>query len=248
MKILGLLSIQFFSLISPANSLGHPKGFFIFYKRGKNMFTGIIEDIGTVHSLKKGKSSMELSIRSEKILEDVHLGDSISVNGVCLTVTSFTKSLFTVDVMPETVKASSIRTLKLGSPVNLERAMSAQGRFGGHFVSGHIDGTGTIIKKERKENAVYYVIQLEEGLSTFCIPKGSVAIDGTSLTIFGIERNLLTVSLIPLTHQDTILGQKAAGDIVNIENDMIGKYIIHQMKNGNPKPGLNLEFLAEHGF
>ncbi|MGE7781484.1 riboflavin synthase [Peribacillus sp. NPDC097264] len=212
------------------------------------MFTGIIEDIGTVHSMKKGRSSMELAISSKKVLEDVHLGDSISVNGVCLTVTSFTQTLFTVDVMPETVKASSIRTLKPGSEVNLERAMSANGRFGGHFVSGHIDGTGTIMKKERKENAVYYVIQLEEGLSTYCMPKGSVAIDGTSLTIFGIEGNLLTVSLIPLTHQDTILGRKAAGDIVNIENDMLGKYIIHQMKNSESKPGLDLAFLSKHGF
>ncbi|MFJ7858555.1 riboflavin synthase [Peribacillus sp. NPDC097206] len=212
------------------------------------MFTGIIEEIGTVHSLKKGRSSMELAISSKKVLEDVHLGDSISVNGVCLTVTSFTQTLFTVDVMPETVKASSIRILKPGSEVNLERAMSANGRFGGHFVSGHIDGTGTIMKKERKENAVYYVIQLEEGLSTYCMPKGSVAIDGTSLTIFGIEGNLLTVSLIPLTHQDTILGRKAAGDIVNIENDMLGKYIIHQMKNSESKPGLDLAFLSKHGF
>ncbi|MFJ7830717.1 riboflavin synthase [Peribacillus sp. NPDC046944] len=212
------------------------------------MFTGIIEEIGTVHSMKKGRSSMELAISSKKVLEDVHLGDSISVNGVCLTVTSFTQTLFTVDVMPETVKASSIRTLKPGSEVNLERAMSANGRFGGHFVSGHIDGTGTIMKKERKENAVYYVIQLEEGLSTYCMPKGSVAIDGTSLTIFGIEGNLLTVSLIPLTHQDTILGRKAAGDIVNIENDMLGKYIIHQMKNSESKPGLDLAFLSKHGF
>lgn len=212
------------------------------------MFTGIIEEIGTVHSMKKGINSMQLAVQSEKVLEDVHLGDSISVNGVCLTVTSFTKSLFTVDVMPETVKTSSIRTLKPGSEVNLERAMSAQGRFGGHFVSGHIDGTGTILKKERKENAVYYVIQLEEGLSTYCIPKGSVAIDGTSLTIFGIEGNLLTVSLIPLTHQDTILGRKGPGDIVNIENDMLGKYIIHQMKKSELKPGLDLAFLSEHGF
>lgn len=212
------------------------------------MFTGIIEDIGTVQSLTKGRNSMELTVRSEKVLEDVHLGDSISVNGVCLTVTSFTKSMFTVDVMPETVKASSIRTLKPGSEVNLERAMSANGRFGGHFVSGHIDGTGTILKKERKENAVYYVIEMQEGLGTYCIPKGSIAIDGTSLTIFGIEGNLLTVSLIPLTHQDTILGRKAAGEMVNIENDMLGKYIIHQMKKSESNPGLDMAFLAEHGF
>ena len=155
------------------------------------MFTGIIEDIGVVESVKMGRQSMELTLRSEKIVEDVHLGDSIAVNGVCLTVTSFTKNTFTVDVMPETVKASSIKLLKSGSPVNLERAMSAQGRFGGHFVAGHVDGIGTIVKKERKENAVYFTIELEEGMSRYCIPKGSVAIDGTSLTIFAYRGELV---------------------------------------------------------
>lgn len=212
------------------------------------MFTGIIEDLGVVESVKMGRQSMELTIRSEKIVEDVHLGDSIAVNGVCLTVTSFTKNTFTVDVMPETVKASSIQLLKSGSPVNLERAMSAQGRFGGHFVSGHIDGVGTIVKKERKENAVYFTIQLEEGLSRYCIPRGSVAIDGTSLTIFAIAGNLLTISLIPLTFQDTIIGQKNVGDVVNIENDMIGKYIVQQLQTDKPKQTLTQSFLAENGF
>lgn len=212
------------------------------------MFTGIIEDLGVVKSVKMGRESMELTLHSKKIVEDVHLGDSIAVNGVCLTVTSFTKNTFTVDVMPETVKASSIRLLKSGSLVNLERAMSAQGRFGGHFVSGHIDGTGTIVKKERKENAVYFTIELEEGLSRYCIPKGSVAIDGTSLTIFAIEENLLTISLIPLTFKDTIIGQKSVGDIVNIENDMIGKYIVQHLQANKPKQTLTQSFLAENGF
>ncbi len=212
------------------------------------MFTGIIEDLGVVEAVKMGRQSMELTLRSERILEDVHLGDSIAVNGVCLTVTSFTKNTFTVDVMPETVKASSIKLLKPGSLVNLERAMSAQGRFGGHFVSGHIDGTGKIIKKEPKENAVYFTIELEEGLSQYCIPRGSVAIDGTSLTIFAIEGNLLTVSLIPLTFQDTIIGQKGVGDIVNIENDMLGKYIVRQLQANTPKQTLTQSFLAENGF
>ncbi|RFU62907.1 riboflavin synthase [Peribacillus glennii] len=212
------------------------------------MFTGIIEDIGTVSSLNSSGNSMVLTITSKKIVEDVHLGDSISVNGVCLTVISFTSETFTVDVMPETVKDTSLRLLKAGSPVNLERAMSANGRFGGHFVSGHIDGTGTIVKTQRKENAVYYVIQLDDSLSKYCIPKGSIAIDGTSLTIFDIRDNMVTVSLIPLTHQDTVLGRKNAGDIVNIENDMIGKYIIHQAESKNPKKGITLDFLAENGF
>lgn len=212
------------------------------------MFTGIIEDIGSVVSLHSSGNSMVLTIESKKIVGDVHLGDSISVNGVCLTVTRYTSSTFTVDVMPETMKDTSLKMLKSGSPVNLERAMSANGRFGGHFVSGHIDGTGRIIKKEHKDNAVYYMIELEESLSKFCIPKGSIAIDGTSLTIFGLEKNQVTVSLIPLTHQDTVLGRKNAGDIVNIENDLIGKYIIHQMEGKTPKKGLSMDFLADNGF
>jgi len=212
------------------------------------MFTGIIEDIGSVVSLHSSGNSMVLTIESKKVVGDVHLGDSISVNGVCLTVTRFTSSTFTVDVMPETMKDTSLKMLKSGSPVNLERAMSANGRFGGHFVSGHIDGTGRIMKKEHKDNAVYYMIELEESLSKFCIPKGSIAIDGTSLTIFGLEKNQVTVSLIPLTHQDTVLGRKNPGDIVNIENDLIGKYIIHQMEGKTPKKGLSMDFLADNGF
>ncbi|WP_409304338.1 riboflavin synthase [Peribacillus sp. SCS-155] len=212
------------------------------------MFTGIIEDIGTVSSISSSGQSMQLTINSEKIVEDVHLGDSISVNGVCLTVTHFTNHAFTVDVMPETVKDTSLKMLKSGSPVNLERAMSPSGRFGGHFVSGHIDGTGTIVKKERKDNAVYYSIQLDEDLIKYCIPKGSIAIDGTSLTIFRIEGGTVTVSLIPLTHQDTVLGRKNAGDIVNIENDMIGKYIIHQAQGKTQNSKITLDFLTENGF
>lgn len=212
------------------------------------MFTGIIEDIGTVKALKKGRNSMELTVTSRKIVEDVHLGDSIAVNGICLTVTSFTDECFTVDVMPESVKATSIQNVKIGSPVNLERAMSANGRFGGHFVTGHIDGTGTILSKRPEENAVYYDIKISPELSNFCIPKGSVAIDGTSLTIFGIKDDILTVSLIPHTLEITLLGRKKAGDIVNIENDMLGKYVLHQMQNQQSKPSLTEQFLRQNGF
>lgn len=212
------------------------------------MFTGIIEDLGIIEQLKMGNESMQATIRSKKIVEDVHLGDSIAVNGICLTVISFTKDTFTVDVMPETVKSSSIRQLKAGDYVNLERAMSANGRFGGHFVSGHIDGTGTIMKIERKENAVYYTIDIGEELSSCCIPKGSVAIDGTSLTIFGLSKTNLTVSLIPLTHQDTVIGMKKVGDIVNIETDMIGKYIMKYVRSEQSKETLTRSFLAENGF
>ena len=212
------------------------------------MFTGIIEDIGTVKAVQSGKNSMQLTIASKKIVEDVHLGDSIAVNGICLTVVSFTNDSFTVDVMPESVKATSIQDAKVGTAVNLERAMSANGRFGGHFVTGHIDGTGTIIRKRPVENAVYYDIQITDELSRFCIPKGSVAIDGTSLTIFGIADHVLTVSLIPHTHEITLLGRKKVGDIVNIENDMLGKYVLHQVEKQASKSNITEQFLRQNGF
>ena len=212
------------------------------------MFTGIIEDIGTVKAVNSGRNSMQLTVSSKKIVEDVHLGDSIAVNGICLTVISFTNDSFTVDVMPESVKATSIQDVKVGSPVNLERAMSANGRFGGHFVTGHIDGTGTILRKRPEENAVYYDIKINAALSRYCIPKGSVAIDGTSLTIFGISDDILTVSLIPHTLEITLLGRKKAGDIVNVENDMLGKYVLHQVQNQQSKSNITEQLLRQNGF
>ncbi|MBT2637857.1 riboflavin synthase [Bacillus sp. ISL-39] len=217
------------------------------------MFTGIIEEIGTVANIQHSGESFVLTIDARKVLTDVHLGDSIAVNGVCLTVTSFTENRFTVDVMPETVKASSLKSVKRGSKVNLERAMAAGGRFGGHFVAGHVDGIGTIKGKKQIENAVYYEIQVDPELLKYVIMKGSVAVDGTSLTVFGISEDSLTLSLIPLTLKDTVLGFKDKGDIVNIECDMIGKYVGHFLSNqfpSAPKRGNNItaQFLEDNGF
>jgi riboflavin synthase len=217
------------------------------------MFTGIIEEIGTIANIQRGGESFVLTIDAKKVLADVHLGDSIAVNGVCLTVTSFTENRFTVDVMPETVKASSLKTVKRGSKVNLERAMAAGGRFGGHFVAGHVDGVGTIKGKKQIENAVYYEIRVDPELLRYVIMKGSVAVDGTSLTVFGISEDSLTLSLIPLTLKDTVLGFKDTGDIVNIECDMIGKYVGHFLNNqfpAAPKRGNNItaQFLEDNGF
>ncbi|MEW8970620.1 riboflavin synthase [Mesobacillus jeotgali] len=217
------------------------------------MFTGIIEEIGTVASIQHRGESFVLTVDAKKVLTDVHLGDSIAVNGVCLTVTSFTENRFTVDVMPETVKASSLKSVKRGSKVNLERAMAAGGRFGGHFVAGHVDGVGTIKGKKQIENAVYYEIQVDPELLKYVIMKGSVAVDGTSLTVFGISEDSLTLSLIPLTLKDTVLGFKDTGDIVNIECDMIGKYVGHFLSNqfrSAPKRGNNItaQFLEDNGF
>ncbi|MEH7376144.1 MULTISPECIES: riboflavin synthase [Bacillaceae] len=218
------------------------------------MFTGIIEEIGVVANIQRTGESFVLAIEAKKILNDVHLGDSIAVNGVCLTVTSFTGKLFTVDVMPETVKASSLNMVKRGSKVNLERAMAAGGRFGGHFVSGHIDGTGIIKSKQSFENAVYYEIEAEQNILKYVILRGSITVDGTSLTVFAVTENSFTLSIIPHTLSETILGLKGSGDIVNLECDMIGKYVGHFIKNLSSdtaekrKTGITAQFLADNGF
>lgn len=218
------------------------------------MFTGIIEEIGVVANIQRTGESFVLAIEAKKILNDVQLGDSIAVNGVCLTVTSFTGKLFTVDVMPETIKATSLNMVKRGSKVNLERAMAAGGRFGGHFVSGHIDGTGNIKSKQTFENAVYYVIEAEQEILKYIILRGSITVDGTSLTVFAVTENSFTLSIIPHTLSETILGLKGSGDIVNLECDMIGKYVGHFIQNLSSdteqkrKTGITAQFLADNGF
>lgn len=215
------------------------------------MFTGIIEEVGTIEQMKQAGEAIVFTIGANKILADVKLGDSIAVNGVCLTVTSFTSRTFTVDVMPETVRATSLRTLVRGAKVNLERAMAANGRFGGHFVSGHVDGVGEIIRKEPVANAVYYEIKVPKSLRKYMILKGSVAVDGTSLTIFGLTDDTFTISLIPHTRAETILGDKQVGDIVNIECDVIGKYVeqfLRQKEEEKTSPAITLEFLEKHGY
>jgi riboflavin synthase len=218
------------------------------------MFTGIIEEIGSIANIKQTGESIVLIIDATKILKDVQVGDSIAVNGVCLTVTSFKVNQFTVDVMPETVNATSLKTLKRGSKVNLERAMAAGGRFGGHFVSGHADGLGIIKGKKPVQNAVYYEIEVASDILKYIIYKGSVTVDGTSLTVFGLSENSFTISLIPHTTSETIIGLKGAGDIVNVECDMLGKYIEHFLSNRyndtqpTRKSTLTALFLEENGF
>lgn len=216
------------------------------------MFTGIIEEIGSIEKIKKSSSSMVLSISAKTVLEDVKLGDSISVNGTCLTVTSFTGKSFTVDVMPETFNNTSLKLLGAGASVNLERAMAANGRFGGHFVTGHVDGTGKIVSTQFIENALYITIEIPGELTRYFINRGSVCLDGTSLTVFETKGNTITVSLIPQTRHDTVLGSKNVGDIVNLECDMMAKYIYKFLNGGNQdqkeKKGIGEDFLTQHGF
>ena len=215
------------------------------------MFTGIIEEIGTIRTINRGAASAVLTIAAETVLKDVHLGDSIAVNGVCLTVTSFSKNQFTADVMHETLNRSSLGSLTVGSHVNLERAMAANGRFGGHIVSGHIDGTGTITALRKDDNAVWYTISASQELLRYIVEKGSIAIDGISLTVAEVGESWFSISAIPHTVAVTTLGEKRPGDTVNLENDVIGKYVeklLRPQPQETAKSSLTLEFLAQHGF
>lgn len=217
------------------------------------MFTGIIEEKGSIIRIKKEAKSGVIEIRASKILEDIHIGDSIAVNGVCLTVISFTDKSFQADVMPETWNRSTLGTLKSKSPVNLERAMAANGRFGGHIVAGHIDGTGQITEVKKDSNAVWYTISASEKIMGYIIEKGSIAIDGISLTVASVDIIAFKVSIIPHTLQETTLEEKGVGDIVNLENDLVGKYV-ERLLGGNPplmerKPeSITMDFLRNHGF
>ena len=198
------------------------------------MFTGIIEEKGTIKELRATGNSSIIKIECHKILgPDTHIGDSISVNGICLTVTNMDATSFTADVMPETIRMSSLDQLNVGSKVNLERAMAANGRFGGHIVSGHIDGTGKIENIRRESNAVWYKIATKRELSPFIVPKGSIAIDGISLTVADTYDRGFMVSIIPHTLEETILCDKKTGDIVNLETDIIGKYVNSLLQGNN---------------
>ena len=195
------------------------------------MFTGIIEELGKVKSLKRTSRESRLVISAEKIMEDIHIGDSIAVNGVCLTVVLFSDREFTVDVMNETFMRSSLGKLRIGDEVNLERAMAANGRFGGHIVSGHIDGTAKIKACFDDGNAKWYEIAAGSELLDGIVMKGSVAIDGISLTVSKVSAQSFSVSIIPHTLDATVLKNKRPGDVVNIETDVIGKYV-KQFVNG----------------
>lgn len=196
------------------------------------MFTGIVEEIGTVAQLPPAGRAGQLVVEASVVLGDAHLGDSIAVNGVCLTVTSFGNGRFAADVMPETLSRSNLGLLRVGSPVNLERAMAANGRFGGHIVSGHIDGTGTIAARVVDQNAVRVRIRCSDAIGALVVEKGSIAIDGVSLTVARLFDDGFEVSVIPHTGGQTTLLGKRVGDPVNLENDVVGKYVQRLMGGG----------------
>lgn len=211
------------------------------------MFTGIIEEIGTVRRIEHGAKGARLTIQAKTVLEDTKIGDSIATNGVCLTVVSMTSDSFSADVMAESLRRSSLGTLQGGSPVNLERAMAANGRFGGHIVSGHIDGTGTIASQKREDNAVWVKVKTPAPLLRYIVEKGSIAIDGVSLTVAAVTDTDFSVSIIPHTGAQTILLGKKPGDPVNLECDVIGKYV-EKLTAPHKTGGISTNFLAENGF
>ena len=216
------------------------------------MFTGIVEEVGTIRSVVSGGSSGEIAINARTVLENTKIGDSIAVNGVCLTVTKMTDGGFTADVMPETLRRANLGGLHIGDSVNLERAMAADGRFGGHIVSGHIDGVGNVAEMKKESNAVWVKISADKDILRLIVEKGSIAIDGISLTVAEVSDRDFSVSIIPHTGSETTLLKKKIGDKVNLENDIVGKYVekLLQPKSvpSKTESKITMEFLREHGF
>ena len=211
------------------------------------MFTGIIEELGTIKDLSPGGS---IRILADRVLEGTNIGDSIAVNGICLTVTELNGDGFTADVMPETLKRTSLSLLRRGDRVNLERAMAADGRFGGHIVSGHIDGTGKIREYKKDGNAVWVTISADDDILRLVVEKGSIAIDGISLTVAEVTDTYFKVSIIPHTAGETTLLLKNTGDPVNLETDIVGKYVEKLLRHGEVRGngrsgGLTMEMLED---
>jgi riboflavin synthase len=215
------------------------------------VFTGIIEELGTVQGLDLYRDSARLTILANRVLEETLIGDSIAVNGVCLTVTELSTKHFSVDIMKETLEKTNLKYLKPNSQVNLERALQLKTRLGGHLVSGHIDGTGKITAIDKVDIARVYKISTSKEITELSLPKGSIAVDGISLTIVEVGQDYFTTSLIPHTFKNTTLGYKTIGDLVNLETDLIGKYVAKVLQNQSEKTAeqkISLKFLTEHGF
>lgn len=218
------------------------------------MFTGIIEELGSVRGVQRAGRSLHLTVGARTVVQGVRVGDSVAVDGVCLTVVRFDADSFTADVMPETYARTTLRLLAPGDPVNLERTMPVGGRFGGHMVQGHVDGVGTIAGVAAEEIARVLTIAAPPAVMRYIVPKGSVAVDGTSLTVVAAGPEQFSVSLIPHTAAMTTLGRKGVGAAVNLEADILGKYIekflaARLADSPTQRPGeLTREFLARHGY
>lgn len=216
------------------------------------MFTGIVEEIGKIKNIRHGSLSSIITVEANTVTKETNLGDSIAVNGVCLTVVKISDNFFDADVMAETLRHSNLRSIQKGDLVNLERAMSANGRFGGHIVAGHVDNIGKISNLKKEDNAVWVTIECSSDLLKYIVYKGSVALDGISLTVADVTENSFSVSVIPHTRQETTLLTKKIGDEINIECDVIGKYVENMLKfkekDNKPKSNINMGFLSENGF
>ncbi len=214
------------------------------------MFTGIIEELGKVKAIKRGAKEFVIEIGAPKLTPELQIGDSVAVNGVCLTATTKSVSGFTVDVMPETVVKTDLEELARGETVNLERAMTLSSRLGGHMVSGHVDAVGAITSKTVQQNALLIRIEAPASVTRFLIERGSIAVDGISLTVMEYGAAYVTVSIIPHTAKMTTLGFKGPGDRVNLEADLIGKYVekFINKKDGDKSPGLTVDKLRDMGF
>lgn len=214
------------------------------------MFTGIIEEVGTVKQIKHGQHSAVLTIRAQTVLEHTKVGDSIAVNGICLTVTQLYPDSLSADVMHETLNRSALAQLTIGNTVNLERAMPANGRFGGHIVAGHADGVGRIAKIRRDDTAIWYTVLAAPAILRYVVEKGSITIDGISLTVAAVDRESFSVSTIPHTVRQTNLHDRREGDPVNLETDMIGKYIEKLLRpaSGEKRSSITREMLSHYGF
>lgn len=215
------------------------------------MFTGIVEEIGEVLNIYKGIKSSTINVKCKVILENISIGDSICTNGVCLTVTDFKNHMFVADVMPETMRKTNLGSLKPGDKVNLERALTLNKRLGGHIVSGHIDGIGVIDGIDKEDNAYWITVNCDRNILKYIIYKGSITIDGVSLTVAYVDDEKFTVSIIPHTGKATILLNKSKGDYVNLECDILGKYVEKLMNfshKENKKSSLDISFLKDNGF
>jgi riboflavin synthase len=212
------------------------------------MFTGIIEEIGSIRHLQRGERSFRIRVDASAVLDGMKRGDSICTDGICLTVVSFDESGFTVDAMPETVSRTTLRDARPGTRVNLERALRLSDRLGGHLVSGHIDGTALLADRREDDNAIRLRFAADAALLRYIVEKGSVAVDGVSLTVAGVDPSSFTVSVIPLTQEETTLTGKRAGERVNIECDIIGKYTEKLLRSSGSEGRIDRNFLAEHGF
>ncbi|CEK38651.1 riboflavin synthase [Paraclostridium sordellii] len=217
------------------------------------MFTGIVEEIGVIKGIKKGEESSKLFIKANKVLNQLNIGDSIATNGVCLTVTDLNNDSFEADVMAETLRRSNLESFNIGSEVNLERALSLEKRLGGHIVSGHIDGIGTLTSFIKEDNAIWITVKASMNILKYIVHKGSITIDGISLTVAYVDDSCFKVSIIPHTAIETTLLNKKVGNTVNLECDLIGKYVekllgLNIDKNNNHENLISEEFLSKNGF